>query len=397
MNSWATFYAQHQTMADKRGTPKYQIVKDVLLAWIAEGRLQPGDKLPIEDELADNFAVSRQTVRQAVGELVAEGILQRKQGSGTYFQGMPTPVHEPSESARHIIGVVTTYISDYIFPSIIRGIEERLSADGYSPLLFSTQNESAKERRALETLLARGVEGIIVEPTKSAVPNSNADLYAELQRRHIPVVLLHARYDDLPAPVIGVDDLLGATLATRHLLELGHTRIGAIMKIDDKQGVLRLEGFLQAGGIFFHELISFYTTEGRAQVPEQYAERIAQMAVTDRPTALFCYNDAIAVDTIVKLRERGVAVPEDISVVGFDDSPLASIGYPPLTTIAHPKSIMDVRAADTILELIQNPTQPLQVASDYLFAPLLILRESTMVRQESALLPTASSIGRSIQ
>gem|GEM_PF-3797167 len=228
------------TMADKRGIPKYRVVKDALLTWITEGRLLPGDKLPIEDELAETFVVSRQTVRQAVGELVTEGIMQRKQGSGTYFQGMPAPVREKTDTARHIIGIVTTYISDYIFPSIIRGIEERLSTDGYSPLLFSTQNDSLTERRALKSILAHGVEGVIVEPTKSAVPNYNADLYTELKQRCIPVVLLHARYDDLPAPVIGVDDLHGAVLATRHLLEQGHKRIGAIMKIDDKQGVLRL-------------------------------------------------------------------------------------------------------------------------------------------------------------
>jgi len=373
------------TMAGKRGTPKYQVIKDALLSWITEGRIIPGDKLPVEDELAETFVVSRQTVRQAVGELVTEGILQRKQGNGTYFQGMPmpAPVQEKINPSRHIIGIVTTYISDYIFPSIIRGIEERLSADGYSPLLFSTQNDSLTERRALKTILARGVEGVIVEPTKSAIPNYNADLYKELKQSCIPVVLLHARYDDLHAPVIGMDDLHGAVLATRHLLERGHKRIGAIMKIDDKQGVPRLEGFLKAGGTFSHELISFYTTESRYRVSEHYVERLTQMAPVDRPTALFCYNDAIATDIIVKLRERGLSIPEDISIVGFDDSQLATIGYPPLTTVAHPKSLMGIRAADTILQLIDQSGLAVQEIADFLYTPSLIVRDSTRFLHET--------------
>ncbi len=363
-------------MSTKRRIPKYQVIKDTLLSWGKEGQLTPGSKLPIEGELAKIFSASRQTVRQAVGELVQEGILERKQGSGTYLRDRRTNSASPTVEAQYIIGVITTYISDYIFPHIIRGIEERLSIDGYSPLLFSTQNDPQKERRALEAILARSVDGVIVEPTKSAVTSTNGDLFAELQTRGIPVVMLHATYDELDVPKIEVNDHLGAVLATEHLISLGHTKIGGIMKIDDKQGMRRFEGFLHAGGTFTNDLMSFYTTEGQLLVCQQYVDRLMKMTPTERPTAVFCYNDAIASDFIVKLRERGFSVPNDISVIGFDDSQLATLSSPPLTTIEHPKMSMGIKAAETILQLLHDPDSSRSI-STYTFQPQLVIREST--------------------
>lgn len=347
------------------------------MAWIQSGALAAGDRLPVEDKLAQQFGVSRQTVRQAVGELVQGGLLARKQGSGTYYLG-DQPAVVTRERSR-IVGVVTTYISDYIFPHIIRGIEERLSANGYSPLLYSTQNNLAKERKALENVLHRGVDALIVEATKSAYPNTNLDLYHALAAQGIPVIMIHATYPDLPAPLIEVDDAQGGYLATAHLVEQGHRRIGAVLKLDDRQGLRRMEGFMKALGqaqlVFHAEYMAFYTTEERQVIAESYADRILHLPPDQRPSAVFCYNDEIATDLVKFLREREITVPDQVSVVGFDDAPMAERGYPALTTVAHPKFDMGVRAADLVLQVLNHG---IPAGFVHTYTPTVVVRASTM-------------------
>lgn len=363
-------------MVQRRELPKYQMIRDELLSWIEVRSLVPGDRLPTEADLAEHFVVSRQTIRQAVGELVQKGVLERIQGSGTYYRGRLGSNTERTSSG--MIGVITTYISDYIFPHIIRGIEERLSANGYSPLLFSTQNDPKKERKALESLFEKGVDGVIAEATKSAYTNRNADLLYQLEERNIPIVMLHATYPDLSVPLVEVDDRYGGYLATKHLVDLGHTRIGAILKMDDRQGLRRMEGYLRAlsesGRTFNSDAVAFYATEEGDSVVSSYGMRIMQLEPAARPTAVFCYNDTIATELISELGNKGLVVPRDISIIGFDDAPLASRSHPPLTTIEHPKYDMGVQAGDLILQLMKHEETIQRV---YTFTPKLIIRAST--------------------
>ncbi len=362
-------------MPNSRDVPKYQWIRDEILSWIEAGSISPGDKLPIESDLATQFSASRQTIRQAVGELVTKGYLERIQGSGTYYVGQP--VINATTTNSGIIAIVTTYISDYIFPHIIRGIEERLRADGYSPLLFTTQNDVAKERKALEDILSKSVDGVIAETTKSAYPNPNIDLFKQLQAQGTPVVMIHAAYPDLVTPIIEVDDRKGAYLAVKYLLDNGHTHIGTIMKMDDRQGLRRMEGFLQAlteAGITYNsDHVAFYTTEQQTTICKTYAQGLLRMDSTMRPTAVFCYNDQIATHLMMALRDSNLSIPDDISVIGFDDAPIAAQSYPGLTSIEHPKHAMGEAAAEAVLRLIHRETIPEPVNT---FVPKLVERNS---------------------
>ena len=362
-------------MTTSREVPKYQLIRDEILSWVQSGTISPGDKIPIEADLATQFSASRQTIRQAVGELVQRGFLERIQGSGTYCIGQPTPV--ANQSASGIVGVMTTYISDYIFPHIIRGIEERLSENGYSPLLFTTQNDVSRERKALKDILSKGVDGIIAEATKSAYTNPNMDLFHQLEAQGIPVVMLHATYPNLHMPVIEVDDRQGAYLAVRHLIELGHQQIGVIMKMDDRQGLRRMEGFLlalnESGYTYDSDHIAFFTTEQQTTIATNYVQSLQQMAPERRPTAVFCYNDSIATYLLTALREHDLSVPEELSVVGFDDAPMAAQSYPPLTTVEHPKHAMGTYAGDLILQMIRREPVTQRV---FTYTPKLVVRSS---------------------
>lgn len=133
-----------------------------------------GQKLPSGNELAASTGYSRQTVRQAIGVLEKGGLVDRVQGSGTYVR-TAIPHCKPT----HNIAVVTTYIGEYIFPAILQGVDQVLSQNGYSPLLSATRNRVDNERKILTELLHKPIDGLIVEGTKTALPNPNIDLYEQ--------------------------------------------------------------------------------------------------------------------------------------------------------------------------------------------------------------------------
>ncbi|TVY00309.1 GntR family transcriptional regulator [Paenibacillus cremeus] len=148
------------------------------------------DLLPTEHDIAQRFQMSRQTVRQALGALEQEGLISRMQGKGTYVSepSGQTQAAEAEPSEIKTIGVLTTYISDYIFPHIVRGIESELRRHGYRLALSSTDNEKEHERESLEMLLREPLSGLIIEPTSSAaLGNPNFSYYASLDYKNAPV------------------------------------------------------------------------------------------------------------------------------------------------------------------------------------------------------------------
>ena len=159
--------------------PKYQMVADSLRTDILDGVYQKRMLLPTEQLLCQQFQVSRQTVRQALALLVSEGLIERRQGSGSHIRDRSKPAPMPHRS----IAVITTYISDYIFPSILREVENVLSDHNSAPLLFATQNQVSNERKVLNTLLdLTSLDGVLVEGTKTGLPNPNLDVPASTRR-----------------------------------------------------------------------------------------------------------------------------------------------------------------------------------------------------------------------
>ena len=156
--------------------PKYQVILEDIRSDILSGTYSIGEQIPTESALQDQYSVSRQTVRKAILALSNEGFLRSEKGSGTYVSNQYRAKAGGGTNNR-TIGVITTYNSDYIFQSIIRGIEGRLNEDNYSLLLASTNNDVAQEKKALEMMLSYGVDGLIIEPTKSNLYKPNIAYY----------------------------------------------------------------------------------------------------------------------------------------------------------------------------------------------------------------------------
>lgn len=360
-----------------RANAKYKMVKDTIKTWILQGKVKPGEKIYSENELVQLFQVSRHTVRRAIGDLVYDGWLYREQGSGTYcshrFKNMK------NSSTEKNIGVITTYISEYIFPSIIRGIEAFLSEKGYSLIVASTDNDIEKEKQCLENMLSRNIDGLIVEPTKSASYNPNINYYLNLEQNHIPYLMINQFYQEINPPHIILDDEYGGFKATEHLIKLGHKRILGLFKNDDLQGVNRMKGFFRAirehSLPFFSDMVITYTTENRDE--KTIDEMRTVLKSPNRPTGIVCYNDEIALNVLHVTRELDLKVPEDISIVGYDDSHLTEATEVKLTSMTHPKMDMGIKAAKWIVTKIEAKSDDEALQHSTVYTPELVIRNST--------------------
>lgn len=360
---------------------KYNIVKDKIMEWITNGEVKPGEKISSESELVKMFGVSRHTIRQAIGDLVHEGWLYREQGAGTFCSNKQE--QDRSQTPRLLtsggknIGVITTFISDYIFPSIIRGIESYLTESGYTLTLASTDNDVEKERQCLQSMLDRNIDGLIIEPTKSSSNNPNINYYLELEKNNIPYLMINQYYPQLLPPHIIVNDKNGGYLATDHLIKLGHEKIVGIFKTDDLQGAYRMQGFIQAfrenNITLSPEMIISFSTEFSDALLQENVRKILSSSQT-MPTGIICYNDQVALSILNLLREMELRVPEDISIVGFDDSYLAEATN--LTSVSHPKLEMGVAAAKWIVSAVENRSE-VESQNSTVYEPELVVRNST--------------------
>ncbi len=344
---------------------KHRRISQWIVNAINNGQFKPGDKLPSEHALAEQFDTSRQTVRHATDELVQRGLLARQRGSGTYVCG--TAFQEGYAPKR--IGVITTYLDDYIFPGIIRGIEDVLTSQGYSISLGITHNRHTDETACLNRILEDNVCGLIVEGTKSSFPSPNLPLFEELRSRGVPMVFLNGYYREFSQCGVFQDDVAAGKLLTEHLLENGHRQFAAIFKADDLQGLKRFEGMslalTEAGIPIDDQRILWYTTE---DIPDLFSGEMDSFVLKrfSDATALLCYNDQIAAAVAELLKRNGRSFPEDISLVSFDNSPLAADVAYGFTSAIYPSVEIGSSAAKLLLRCIRDNTlrEHVRVAAD---------------------------------
>ncbi|MBQ5310446.1 MAG: GntR family transcriptional regulator [Oscillospiraceae bacterium] len=352
---------------------KYSSIVEWARKYIASHGLKPHDRFFTEKELCDMHGVSRQTVRQALMQLESEGMICRTRGSGTFVG--EHRMTAPQGGAAKNVGVITTYFSDYIFPHIVTGIEGVLNMSGITMQISITRDQVAEERKALMNMISQGVSGIIAEPSKSALPNPNMDLYTELRSLNIPVVFINAKYTWSDSPCVAMDDEAAGRIVTDYLFECGHRNIFGIFPHDDMQGHKRYSGFMRSisahGGTGAEQKVLWYPACDKNVFLDYSEQRLSELICSS--TGVVCYNDDIAVKLMVICRERGIRVPEDISIVGIDDARIASVCGTPLTTVTHPQKKLGETAAKQLLSMMNNG---IRSGDDILFMPELVERES---------------------
>lgn len=259
---------------------------------------------------------------------------------------------------------------------IIRGVEDVAHAAGVGTVVSAIHRRSTSARQWLQNLRARATDGVIYVNSDLTPP-----LHAELRRLNIPMVVVDpAGVPAMDVPTIGATNWSGGLTATEHLLSLGHRRIGFI---SGPKRLLcsraRLDGYragLEAAG---SELVEELVQPGDFYHESGYAGAAALLSLPDPPTAIFAASDQMAFGAYEAVRRLGLRVPDDISVIGFDDLPEAKWASPPLTTIRQPLAEMGLLAARTVLRLAQGEeieTPRVELATD------LVVRHSTAPRAD---------------
>ncbi|MFJ5869354.1 GntR family transcriptional regulator [Streptomyces parvus] len=331
--------------------PKYLQVAERLRKEIADGFWAPGAQLPVERELADTLAVSINTLRRAVSELVDEGIVQRRQGAGTFVSPPPeaSPAGAGSPKGRRLVGVLVPSTT-YYYPRVVDGIQRVLRDAGVGVVLASSKYDLGIERDEVRAMLDSGVQGLLLVPNLHLLdePQEYVD---DLRRLSVPYVLVERRppspAPDDPTSYVATDHPGGVALAVRHLRSLGHERIGHLGRLRTGTSDAVARGFDEAAALLGADVVEgavaradIWSAEGIAA----YARHCADAGIT----AVFCHGDRDAAALVVAARRHGLSVPGDLAVVAYDDE-VTEVGDIPLTAISPPKEEVGALAAQLLL------------------------------------------------
>ncbi len=264
------------------------------------------------------------------------------------------------------IGLLLPDVNNPYFSEIVRGAEDEAFGCGYSVLICNTDHNAKKEHEYIRTLRQKQMDGIAI-----ATGSTPAQTIEELVEGKIPVVLLSRSIEGTSVATVAVDSYAGGRLAAEYLISLGHKAVGYLSEpLTVTSSVERLRGFQEV-----------MDEQGRTTVlPSDYGFGIttgqrmaAQLLSNPEITALFGANDQLAVGALQACREMGRKVPEQISVVGFDDTVFAKIVTPTLTTVAQPMYQLGAQTLRLLIEAIETGVQP---TKSIVFPPELMIRES---------------------
>jgi DNA-binding LacI/PurR family transcriptional regulator len=291
--------------------------------------------------------------------------------------------YQPSAAARSLktnrsqaLGVIVSSIDDPFFSEILQGIDDVAQSRGYSLFIAASQRDPQRERSIVRTMREHRVDGVIVCSTPFSPEHSR-----QLRSYEIPIVVINNQSAEDYRFSIHHDDLDGSRQMMAHLIGLGHRNIAYLgYTHSGRTNLKRLAGYresMQAAGLRIPEGYEF---EAEASTPQEGQAASARfLALPRRPTAIFCYNDMLAIGVLRGLQQAGLNVPRDCSVAGFDNITFSSYTSPPLTTFDQPKHTIGERAARLVLGLLaqdpeQSPSEP----------KILTLQGSLLVRASTA-------------
>jgi DNA-binding LacI/PurR family transcriptional regulator len=319
--------------------------------------------------------VSTATVSRVLNDpgLVKERTRLRVQRAMTRLDYRPNRVAQrlrQNGGLRKLIGLVIPEIENHHFAEIVRGVEEAAYARNFAVILCNSDDDPAKEKFYLDLLRAESVDGVIVPPIHDRDPVLLAAAASGL-----PLVAIDRRLEDPTVDTILVDNRLGATLAMEHLLKRGHRTIAHIAG-PQQNSTMRDRWTAWAETLAAHRISigDNYVWWGDNQQDSGAAGAEVLLALKRRPGAIFVGNNLMAAGALEVIYRHGLAVPDDIAVVGFDDPPWARALRPALTVIRQPTHKIGQLAVELILRRLKNPKSPVQ---HVMLTPELVVRDSS--------------------
>ena len=335
---------------------------------------QPGGKLPSRPLLCKRFDTTRATLDKAVAELVEEGVLLSKNGSGTYVAAFSK---EESDGQHGAWGILVPNVMDAIYPGMVRGVENIAQKEGFSIILCNSDNNAQKQEQYIRRLLIAGVEGFIIVPVITNDPRADLMLYSQLINAKMPFVFCNRSIEGVNVPVISSSGFYGGYTATRHLIRQGYRRIAYIARQHYRTSLERCHGYISAlkeYGLAVDEAL--ITLECEPSAPTGFTEMTRMLQNPNPPDAVFCFNDQIAVGVCEAIKQMGLRISDDVGVIGYDNEDSCNFASPTLTSVSYCNYEIGQKAAKVLLGLIHG--EAISHFPYYTYQPYIVQRNSCL-------------------
>lgn len=359
--------------------PLYKIIIDELSLSMESGIYKSNEKLPSEADLMRKFDTSRITVTRALKELEIRGLIYKRKGKGSFA------------SPRRLTG---TKIISLVLPhkegffsggqQYVRAITDACRRKGYLCSVHYSEQSSGRERGILQEIRRHDVSGVILYP----IDNRNIDEISRLSLDGFPILLLDRSLDEIDLPVVRSENLEGAREAVKYVLNAGHQKTAFIGVLDAEPAALRYRGYCRAltdAGLPIEPILTYTRYPGISEADDQAvltsdgADELVVKLIQNEVTACFCVNDLCAYRIADAAKRAGIAVPESLSIVGFDHmSYLSELGLN-LTTVAQDYERLGRESVDLILMLIENPDISKEELKSHITVPTRFIEGTTVV------------------
>ena len=358
----------------RRSIPLYEQVAESIRDKILSGKLALHTKLPSQNTLSEQYNVSLITIKRALLELVKEGLLFGQPGKGVFVgknHHHPPALTEEMKS----IGVLISNLSSPFYTAMLESIETEANKNNHIIIFSKPPLQDNAEIQQVNRLLQSGVKGFIIASRDYSVTLSPQ--LEMLWNQGIPMIFV-SYISDNRMNYIGCDNQQGAYIATKHLLDLGYKNIAYVTPdLEDPLCLLRYRGYESAilenkQNIINHSIISLGEKQQRNLYEIGYllGQRIVKMDT--RPDAIFAFTDLVALGVKRAILEKGLKIPQDLAIVGFDDIPTAGQAIVPLTTIRQPIDNIGCLVLKTLLNKIDGD----RTVTRIFIPPKLIIRDS---------------------
>ena len=350
----------------------YTKVKQLLVTYMKE--LPINTRLPSRTELVERFNVTRTTIERAISELIGEGYLYSRIGSGTYIISNSPAKKQQSESNFMNWGIIIPNIVNDTYPEILRSVEDICSESEINLIICNTDNNVEKQDKYIKKLVDSAVSGLIIVPAISKTQCMSS--FELLEENNIKYVFCNRGVESLKAPKVVSNDFFGANVATKHLLKLGWKNPAYISRPYYSISEQRYNGYLSAlyefGLIANEDYVIFEDTFEIQDSGYETMKSLLQLPVP--PDSVVCFNDIVAKGAYKAIEEMGLKVGIDIGVVGYDDSFVCETLPVKLTSVRFPKYEIGKKAAELLLSMING----VEVKDNYsaVLQPSLVIRES---------------------
>lgn len=289
--------------------------------------------------------------------------------------------YRPNELARglatgrsYLVGLIVPGLLHSFFAEVAMGLSTTITAKGYSLIVTSSEEKSEIEQEEIRKLLARRLDALVIASTGSGI-----ELFERMDKQSQPYILIDRRFPDLNANFVGIDDEKAGLIATRHLLEIGCRRIAHIAGHLNSTGLGRLEGYKMALlelGLHYREEFVVRGAFVDTHITEQgYEAMKSLLALGDRPDAVFCYNDPLAIGAMNAILDAGLRIPQDIALIGCGNLYFSGSLRVPLSSIDQHPAKLGERAGELILDILHAKSK--RPAQSVILEPTVVVRAST--------------------